>query len=264
MTIEKVDITLSSRAARHLFMITVISSPFLILAGVFWTWWFWRVIFLPFSMYYYWLGLLLSFSLITGSAFALYYARRELNYWAYAIAALCAVLLLIIFGNLLFASPPENATDKAARAVEIFILFIILYMLRVLVDFVRLARNKYDVLNTSPLGLANAVSRMFRDSRSAVSSIHMPTNPIRAIIYSVLFVLLLPVVFSDLIPVPFVGYVPLVFLAAMARRHYVRRADSLLKLDARRPILFLRSFTDDKVRLLGKGVHRQISPKNHR
>jgi hypothetical protein len=38
------------------------------------------------------------------------------------------------------------------------------------------------------------------------------------------------------------------------RRHYVLRATRVLELDNRQPILFLRSFADDKVRLWGKGV----------
>jgi hypothetical protein len=50
------------------------------------------------------------------------------------------------------------------------------------------------------------------------------------------------------------GLIYLASIAALARRHYVLRADKLLQLDDRRPIIFLRSFADDNVRLWGKGI----------
>jgi hypothetical protein len=51
-----------------------------------------------------------------------------------------------------------------------------------------------------------------------------------------------------------IGFIYMAGIAALVRRHYVLRADKVLQLDNRRAVLFLRSFADDKVRLLGKGI----------
>jgi hypothetical protein len=70
--------------------------------------------------------------------------------------------------------------------------------------------------------------------------------------------------FTSFTGVPWLNAIPLAGLAAMAaltRRHYVLRANGVLELDHRQPILFLRSFADDKVRLWGKGIIGKLRRK---
>ena len=50
------------------------------------------------------------------------------------------------------------------------------------------------------------------------------------------------------------GGVLLIVWAVKFQRHYRLTANDLLRVDKRRPVLFLRSFTDDKVRLWGRGI----------
>jgi hypothetical protein len=47
----------------------------------------------------------------------------------------------------------------------------------------------------------------------------------------------------------------------LARRNYALRANRVLELDNRRPILFLRSFVDDKIWLWGKGLFGKFRRK---
>jgi hypothetical protein len=60
-----------------------------------------------------------------------------------------------------------------------------------------------------------------------------------------------------------IAYVGAAAMAGLVRRHYVVRAARVLELDNRRPILFLRSFADDKVRLWGKGIYGKFRRRNN-
>src|SRR5580700_10784699 len=270
MATTKMDITLAARTARHLYMTTAIFCYFLILLGLGFT---------VFSMDYFTedrLGLMLSIAflaLFAGCIFALYQARRELNGWAYITVGFCTVTLLVILSVmivvLLFIGPQGQTRGTNAVGAHLVLVspsfFVAIYLVRVLIDFRRLALSRYDTLNETPLELANAVSGLLRNTCSPVPSIHRPTDPIRTAIYVSLFGLLALVMTSRLIkPIPFVGDQPylldilLISLADMARRHYVLRANVLLELDTRLPIIFLRSFGDDKVQLWGKGILRKF------
>lgn len=255
---QKVDITLSARAARHLYMTTAMVGGVLIVLGC-----LWMIISAEFSIYYSrhdWLGLLPSVAVVTllaGSPFVLYRARRQLNRWAYVIAALCAAILMLIAGWIVFGGFDlhfNNAEDAQAQlfAILFFLLFSI-YMLRVIIDFCRMALSRYDALDIALLEVAGEVENFLRNTRSSVPWFHIPVDPVRTFVYAIFSaVSLVPAII--LLGV-FPGALFPIAMAVMARRHYVFRAHQLLELDNRRPILFLRSFEegDTQVRLWGRG-----------
>jgi hypothetical protein len=195
--------------------------------------------------------------LIVFFSLCVFYARRELNGWAYVIGTLCAVwtlfLLIIIGGGALAFTQLKEEDFGVLLYVGFLFFFPVFYLVRVLIDFGRLFRARYDGANTSPISLANAVSKLFRRTRSSVPSFHMPTNPGRTFIYSLLTVIVFP--FVNLKEGAAFAWLALIFLAAQVRRNYVLRANEVLKLDTRHPILFLRSFDADQWRLWGKGIY---------
>jgi hypothetical protein len=112
------------------------------------------------------------------------------------------------------------------------------------------------------------------DISLAARAAHVPTNPGRTFVYAILFLVSFVGVniwgvysrhappFEDFEPWPTnIALVGVVALGALARRNYVLRADRVLELDNRRPILFLRSFADDKVWLWGKGIFGKFRRK---
>jgi hypothetical protein len=261
MSATTVDITLAARAARHLYVtVTVGAFVLLLVSGA----WVYALPSIGFSKDYLrdnWNFLpfyILGFPLLIAAFYGVNYARKELNGLAYVAAGFCAGLDLSFVVLVIVAGVVEPDPDYPPAAVAFTIaLFGIagIYFVRVLFDFGRLARNRYSSLGRTALGVANAVSALCRTTRSPVPSLHRPTDPLLTYIYAALFVVSIPVVFlfNFVTKIPVVGLLPLVALGAMARRHYVLRADKVLSLDDRAPILFLRSFGDDKVRLWGRG-----------
>ena len=144
-----------------------------------------------------------------------------------------------------------------------------IYLVRVVIDFARFALSRHETLNMPQLKLADEVSKRLYDHRTSVPWFHTPTNPIRTSIYAVLFGIAVlsvgigyfrtrKVILGGLtLPIGMFGLAMLAF----TRRHYVLRADRSLELDNREPILFLRSFSDDKVRLWGKGIFGKFRRK---
>lgn len=253
MTTIKLDITLATRAARHLFMTSAIVG--IGLAFV-WTFWIWAVaqVALGYARADWSIALLGAGCLVF--QVALYQARNKLNGWAYVVAALCTSLLLLVSIYMVGITPRHNASadDVAAGGVvNVFFIFLALYMVRVLIDLVRLARTRYDPLDATPFQIASRVSHLARESGYPVPWIHMPNSPIRTCIYGTLFLVsLIPSI--GLLGV-FPGAVIPISVAIMTARHYALRASRVLELDERQPVLFLRSFGDDKeVRLIEKGL----------
>jgi hypothetical protein len=258
MATTRLDITLAARAARHLYMMTAICGLILLIVWI--SWLFVIALAFPFRADpIRWLLVIGVAAFLVGSTFAVYCARRELNGSAYVTAAFCTAVLLMTFCGLAFDGPQQQikgADDVVAEVIgAIIVLLVVAYSARVLIDFGRLALGRYGALNIAPLKLANDVSKFLRSTRSSVSPFHMPTNPMRTCIYVVLFIFVVLVVPQFLSGQS--GLVLLLILGALVtliRRHYVLRADRLLELDKRRPIVFLRSFGDDKVRLRPKGL----------
>jgi len=269
MAVTKLDISLAARSASHLYVTTAL--------GIY-------LIFYSLTSELIWAGLN-PFSLIPiatavcylvlgiGYLGALYYARREVNYWAYIIAIPIPVLMGL------------NYLEKKSAAGVI----LALYFVHVLIDYSRLIRSPVQARFT------NEVSKLLRKRRSLLPWIHAPTDPSRTCVYAILSLFLYLVfnlIFRSAMPQqgqeprglllgyiaqdPLglkLGYIALAFavamaalagavaMAALARRHYALRADRALELDNRRPILFLRSFADDKVRLWGKGFYGKLRRK---
>jgi hypothetical protein len=250
MAVTKLDITLPARAARHLYLTTGI--VFFIVSS-------WLSVYLfeftiPVDA-----GLVV---LAAGIFAALYYARRELNGLAYAVAALLAALLLALGCSVLFVGITsfQESTSGPEYAGAVFTMLvsgpIVVYFIRVLIDYGRLFLSLRTASNDGALGVANEVSRLFGSTRGTVPALHWPTDPFQTVLYAILFVLSLPAasLITSVVRVPFIALFLPVAAAEMTRRHYVMRADRLIELDTRHPILFLRSFRSDKVRLWGKGV----------
>ena len=282
MAVTKLDISLAARAAGHLYQTTAYAGT-AILGAI-------TVAAEPRFLHTQLGTCLVILFLGIGFLSALYYARRELNGWAYVVAALCAVLMgLGLLGVLyvLFLETLENREINLATPENIwtvafnfsFVFLIIIYLIRVLIDYSRLALGGRNASSVPPLRLANEVSRLLRRTRSLVPWVHVPTNPRRTFVYTILFLLSLSIQqlskkmlqyvpsesradFEDFAPsLRLIALVSVAALGALARRHYVLRADRLLELDNRRPILFLRSFADDKVWLWGKGIFGKFRRK---
>jgi hypothetical protein len=269
MAVTKLDISPAARAAGHLYLTTTLAAffPLASLISVPWTLATHPIVAgVIASVFFLFLGI--------GVLSALYYARRELNGWAYVIATLCAVQIgaVLCYGLAV-------ALAERKELIYLFVVFAI-YIMHVLIDYARLALGRHNALSIPQLRLANDVSKLLRQTRSLVPRVHVPTNPVRTFVYAILFVLSylqlsiiqyhialrLPNMPSEIAePIPFFSFlfelISFAFLAAMValtRRHYVLRADRVLELDNRRPILFLRSFADDKVRLWGKGIYGKL------
>jgi uncharacterized membrane protein YeaQ/YmgE (transglycosylase-associated protein family) len=296
MPITTLDITLSARSARHLYMTTAMGGFPSVIAGALWFIFFTTPLLDdaftardPAMTYYYkehGLGFfhgaafLTAIIAVTG---ALIYARRQLNGWAYVIAALCSALLLLILLFFLYIFFGETATDhdpsgettdhdsSGAILTTLLFLFLASYMIRVLIDFARLTITRYDSLGATPLGVANYVSNVvLRRTRTSVPWLHRPTHPVWTSIYAILFFLslpaghlvwlfflggALPIVMAFTRPIAIVMAAALpIAMAAMARRHYSLTANRALELDIRKPVLFLRSFETDTTRLWGRGL----------
>jgi hypothetical protein len=266
MATTTVDITLAARAARHLYVtsgiigiwiVSVLTIVFPIVA----------IVNIRFSIDFFrqnWDAVLLymlSLSLLVIVLFAVYYARKELNGWAFIVAGFGAVLELAMVVGVVIVGIEGGDGDlspTAARITAAIFAFAAIYFVRVLVDFCRLGLSRYSSLGRTVLGVANAVSTLCRTTRSPIPVLHWPTDPVATCIYATLFIASAPLLFL-------IGYVLqflpfnlavlgfLIWLGSMARRHYVFRADKVLNLDDRAPVIFLRSFGDDKVRLWGRG-----------
>jgi hypothetical protein len=276
MAVTKLDISLAARAAGHLYQTTAYLGT-LILGAL-------TAAAQPRFLHTQLGTCLVILFLGIGFLSALYYARRELNGWAYVIATVCTVLLVAIAGGLEFElATPENFAPENIETVALglsFIFLIIIYLVRVLIDYSRLALSGHNASSKPPLRLANEVSKLLRRRPSLVPWVHMPTNPGRTFVYAILFLLSLSIdqlprrVWLQYVPsesredfvdflssLRLITFVVVAAMGALARRHYVLRADRVLELDNRRPILFLRSFADDKVRLWGKGIFGKFRRK---
>jgi hypothetical protein len=280
MAVTKLDISLAARAAGHLYLMTTFlgSLVFGTLVGAsarllveYWRNWQTDV------------GVLGVCLMSLGFLSALYYARRELNGWAYIIATLCTVLLAALLAgvaavNILATSENFEINLATSENIEIVALslslafLITIYFVRVLTDYSRFALNGHNASSVPPLRLANEVSKLLRHRHSLVPWVHVPTNPGRTFVYAILFLVSFVGVnyweirfrhapsgtrgaIEDFEPwLIYIAWVGVVALAALARRNYALRAGRVLELDNRRPILFLRSFADDKVWLWGKGI----------
>ena len=97
MAVTKLDISLAARAAGHLYLMTSFFGSLALggLAGASaralaedWRYWLTDV------------GVLGVCLMILGTLGAMYYARRELNGWAYVIATVCTVLLAALLAGI--------------------------------------------------------------------------------------------------------------------------------------------------------------------
>jgi uncharacterized membrane protein YfcA len=274
MAVTKLDVSLAARAASHLYLTTsipgfpiyfmLIVAPLNLIVGSL----------NPFSPTLVSIGVCLLV-LGIGYSSAVYYARRELNFWAYVIATPFAVSIGAMWAYYIALTLPSEPASNLPLLLIGPLLFVS-YSIRVLIDYGRLWRSDHNALSIPQLRLANEVSKLLRKRRSLVPWVHVPTNPSRMFVYAILFamsgvglsviVIIFYMAFHDKPPEsrgaisalgPWFLPMPLAALAAMAaliRRHYVLRADRVLELDNRQPILFLRSFANDKVRLWGKGI----------
>jgi hypothetical protein len=283
MAVTKLGISLAARAAGHLYLTTSFFGLLALggLAGASaralaedWRDWLTDV------------GVLGVCLMILGTLGAMYYARRELNGWAYVIATLCTVLLAALAGIAILATSENFEINLAtSENIEIVVLslsltfLITIYFVRVLTDYSRFALSGHNLSSVPPLRLANEVSKLLRHRHSLVPWVHVPTNPGRTFVYAILFLVSFVGVniwdvysrhappgtrgaIEDFEPwLMFIAWVGVVALGALARRNYVLRADRVLELDNRRPILFLRSFADDKVWIWGKGLFGKFRRK---
>ena len=287
MAVTKLDVSLAARAAGHLYLTTTFLGSLGLggLAGAsaralaeVWRDWLTDV------------GVLGVCLMILGTLGAMYYARRELNGWAYVIATLCTVLLAALLAaaaavNILATSKnfeinlatPENIEIVALSVSLAFLITI--YFVRVIADYSRLALSGHNASSVPPLRLAKEVSKLLRHRHSLVPWVHVPTNPGRTFVYAILFLLSFVGLniwnvysrraspgtrgaIEDFEPwLMFIAWAGVVALGALARRNYVLRADRVLELDNRRPILFLRSFADDRVWIWGKGLFGKFRRK---
>jgi hypothetical protein len=271
--IVKQDISLAARSASHLYVTTspIIYSLFILFTVV-----PLNVLFTePYSPI---LIIECMCMVLTGVGLLalVLYARRRLNSRAYLVGALCVVALFAIFCIGIWQAPPDEYVDSSDRYIELIpALLAAIYLVRVVDDYIRLTVLRKDSAALSRLQFADELSMITRDGQGSRSPIHTPTHPIRASLFAIIFIVSAPVVYvygsfleyadhkvnpkSDSL-VSFLpwttifGLIYLASIAALARRHYVLRADKLLQLDDRRPIIFLRSFADDNVRLWGKGI----------
>jgi hypothetical protein len=281
MAVTKLDISLAARAAGHLYLTTTFFGSLALstLAGASAraladNWRNWEID----------VGVLGVCLMILGTLGAMYYARRELNGWAYVIATLCTVLLAALLAGIAI---PENFEINLATSENIEIValslslafLITIYFVRVLTDYSRFALSGHKLSSAPPLRLANEVSKLLRHRHSLVPWVHVPTNPGRTFVYAILFLVSFVGVniwgfnsrhappgtrgaIEDFEPwLIYIAWVVVVALGALARRNYVLRAERVLELDNRRPILFLRSFADDKVWIWGKGLFGKFRRK---
>jgi hypothetical protein len=285
MAVTKLDISLAARAAGHLYLTTGIVA-----AGIFGALAAW--ITYPFRRQVGHLSLMTDTVTLTflsiGFLSALYYARRELNGWAYVIATPWPVLLVAALGATYFDSLSKLEKIEIDDVIDNvpklgLALFITIYLVRVLIDYSRLALSGHNASSVPPLRLANEVSKLLRYRRSLLPWIHMPTNPRRTFVYAILFLSFVGLIIYRMYlgrvyknvsseiwvfenfggALLLIAYVGAAAMAGLVRRHYVVRAARVLELDNRRPILFLRSFADDKVRLWGKGIYGKFRRRNN-
>jgi hypothetical protein len=181
MAVTKLDISLAARAAGHLYLTTTFFG-LLCLGGVVGAsarflaedWRNWQTD----------VGVLGVSLMILGSLSAMYYARRELNGWAYVIATLCTVLLGLVTGAGGFFILTDEKTDVQRWSAPFLAT---IYSVRVLTDYSRLALSGHNASSIPPLRLANEVSKLLRRRRSLVPLIHVPTDPGRTFFYAILF-----------------------------------------------------------------------------
>jgi hypothetical protein len=264
----RIDITRAANAARHLYVATFILG------------WLWALVSLIilFSIQtlleidsdtaslsgrwasHYALPLLLI------SCFGVYsnfYARR-LHKWAYRVfifETLALVGLVCTTIGLISASLIRGSFE-IYDGLAIFIAGLI-YPTLALISSLRLFWVKYDALQTTPLKLVDAVARYTRHHRSPVPRLHWPNRPVVATLWGILVIVsyLLSIGLSRATHIPFVFLILPIFFAALFRRSYMLPADKVLALDLRRPVVFLRSFAADRVRLWGKAVMGKMRGK---
>jgi hypothetical protein len=158
MAVTKLDISLAARAAGHLYLTTGIVA-----AGFFGALAAW--ITYPFRRQVGHLSLMTDIVsptfLSIGFLSALYYARRELNSWAYVIATPCAVLLVALTGVGIFLTDLSTLEKMEIDDVIVnvpklgLLLFITIYLVRIPIDYSRLALSGHNASRTPPLRLAN-------------------------------------------------------------------------------------------------------------
>jgi hypothetical protein len=112
--------------------------------------------------------------------------------------------------------------------------------------------------------------------RSPVPTLHRPNRPVATILYGILIVGLVlahiellreeGIGANNNIPLhalfPWIIFAFIIYVTARLRRNYMLPADKVLALDTRQPVLYLRSFSADRVRLWGKGVVGKVRRKS--
>lgn len=182
MAVTKLDISLAARAAGHLYLTTTFLGSLALggLAGASaralvedWRNWLIDV------------GVLGVCLMILGSLSAMYYARRELNGWAYVVATLCTLLMMVfsVVSVILMTTEKIDALELTIPGL------VTIYLICVLAVYSRLALSGHNSSSVPPLRLANEVSKLLRHRHSLVPWVHAPTNPGRTFVYAILFLL---------------------------------------------------------------------------
>ncbi|HEX4862123.1 MAG TPA: hypothetical protein VFV07_12865 [Rhizomicrobium sp.] len=122
---------------------------------------------------------------------------------------------------------------------------------------IRLLLAPSNILGSTPIELNRKVNAFLASSKQALPLLHKPENPIRATLYFLLFLLILAVAGITLTIPEAPGFYYLIIASSAAwymwRRHYAWSAERLMTHDKRSPVVFLRSFVDDGVRLRASG-----------
>jgi len=189
-------------------------------------------------------------------------ARLRFNWLGYLLTGLTLVAMLA--GGVLALVYASGFTLKAPLPVlpvadflnAAVLALIVAAMLFALFAWIAVVFTRYPDFGRSPLGVAASVSGLIsRTRRLRPSPIHPPRNPVRTLLACGLFVLSIPGAVAIAAVVPVVGLFLPIFAAALVRRHYTHDAKTLLALDRRPPVLYLRSFGDDRARTWGKGFY---------
>ncbi|GEM_PF-3948047 len=122
---------------------------------------------------------------------------------------------------------------------------------------IRLLVAPPTMLGPTPVEMNRKVNAFLASNRQALPLLHKPENPIRATVYFSLFLLILITAFLASALLRQVSLLPFLIAGSAAwymwRRHYAWSAERLMAHDKRAPVVFLRSFVDDGVRLRASG-----------
>jgi hypothetical protein len=266
--VARVDITPATNAARHLFVATFLMG------------WLWFILLSavlvasigtivePFSAISNTEGALIAIGCF---GFALNLYPRRLHKRGYLALMFDIGLLCAFFGLVM-------AFFRVGLVQLIPLLFwgilLLSYSLFALVLALRVFSDQYAALRTTPLDLTNRMMRYARRHRSLVPLLHRPNRRVATILCGILFIVCLVLAYAGLSAVgtinnpifgflyPWIVVALLIYVAALLRRYYTLPADQVLALDARQPVVYLRSFAADRVRLWGKGAIGKLRRKS--